>query len=459
MAGDLEVHFAHMQEKIIFQPLIKDIMTAPRVQEVFVPGTIPTYTYVDRGDDEFEEKLRRGLRTPGKVVSVSGPSKSGKTVLVRRVVGDANLVNVKVSGVSGIESLWRKILNELGAPSEAESFSEQSEETSTRSLFGMNIKLPTIGGVSAENEVSATEGAIEGSTERYNVNSVSDIVKYINKSEYTLLVDDFHKANSEELQEEIAGTIKELIEDQLSTCVALVPHRSDDLTKADPDLRGRVQLIEMGFWEDSELSKIADLGFDTLNVDFPNKVIEKFVTESAGSPQLMQQLCLTACYELDINEKQSEPRAISVDEDIATKVLEDVVNHSDHRRTVEVLDNGPKVRGEPRKNFDFETGSGDVYRAILKAISGDPPKLSYEYEELKQRVDDLCVGESPDGSSITRACEKMNELMKENLSKEQPLEWDDTEEKGTLAIPDPYLLYHLRWSEQIDQPPSYQSQF
>lgn len=52
----------------------------------------------------------------------------------------------------------------------------------------------------------------------------------------------------------------------------------------------------------------------------------------------------------------------------------------------------------------------------------------------------------------------MNELMVESLSKEQPLEWDATKGQGRLTIPDPYLLYHLRWSNQIEQRDYFQSQ-
>lgn len=378
-------------------------------------------------------------------------------MLVRRVVGDANLVNVKLSGVNTTDQLWRKILDELGAPSETESFAEKTNQSSTRGLFGLDLKLPTVGGLRSEVEQTETHGETDGEAERYTVNSIADVIEYLKEADLTLLLDDFHKAKNEDLQEEIAGTIKEITEDQISTCVALVPHRSDDLTRADPDLRGRVQVISMGFWSDEELRRIAELGFGALNVDFPDRVIKIFVNESAGSPQLMQQLCLSACYELNINEKKPSLTPIEINADTIGKILRDVVKHSDHRTTIELLDNGPKIRGEPRNQFEFNDGKGDVYRAILKAISGDPPKLSYGYEELKGRVDAICVDKSPSGSSITRACEKMNDLMIQDLEKEQPLEWDATKGQGRLTIPDPYLLYHLRWSDQIDQRESFQS--
>jgi len=418
----------------------------PVVESVFVPGTQPSHTYVDRDEKRFETKLQRGLRTPGKVVSISGPSKSGKTVLVRSVVDEDALIKVALSGVDSVGGLWRKILDELGAPSTTEEYTEKSESISSKGRFGFSIQLPGLGGGNAETEIGETASSSSGGSNVYEVNSVSDVINYLDKREKVLLLDDFHKAD-EELKEDIAGAIKEMIEAEVSVCVALVPHRTDDLTNADPDLRGRVQLLEMGFWDDHELRQIANLGFDSLNVKIPCEVVETFINESAGSPQLMQQLCLLACYELEIDEKEEDLAEIDVSPQTVEVILRDAVDHTDHRTTVGMLDSGPKVRGKERNSYTLVDGEGDVYRCILKAISTDPPTLSFSYEELKTRVEEICTGGSPSGSSISRACKNMNEIMIDELSKEQPLEWD--EKKGRLTIPDPYLLFHLRWSEQL----------
>jgi hypothetical protein len=69
-----------------------------KAAEVFVPGAYPQHTYVERAAQGFEETLRDSLNTPGQVVSLSGPSKSGKTVLVERVVGRDSLI--PISGAS-----------------------------------------------------------------------------------------------------------------------------------------------------------------------------------------------------------------------------------------------------------------------------------------------------------------------------------------------------------------------
>ncbi|WP_287880624.1 hypothetical protein [Aquitalea sp.] len=62
--------------------------------EIFTPNGVPTLTYVrrelaDKAGNKFypEEKLSEQLAIPGRVVSIAGPSKSGKTALVETVVG------------------------------------------------------------------------------------------------------------------------------------------------------------------------------------------------------------------------------------------------------------------------------------------------------------------------------------------------------------------------------------
>ena len=74
--------------------------------DVFTPNDFPAYTYVQRAGDDLEKKLQRALDTPKVVVSISGPSKSGKTVLVEKLVGKDNLIPVSGAEVQIGEDLW-----------------------------------------------------------------------------------------------------------------------------------------------------------------------------------------------------------------------------------------------------------------------------------------------------------------------------------------------------------------
>src|SRR5262245_56673753 len=70
-----------------------------RATEVFVPGAYPQHTYVQRSGLGLEQVLRDAISTPGFLVSLAGPSKSGKTVLVERVIGRDQLIPVSGGSV------------------------------------------------------------------------------------------------------------------------------------------------------------------------------------------------------------------------------------------------------------------------------------------------------------------------------------------------------------------------
>lgn len=53
--------------------------------EVFVAGGQPSVTYVEREDQDIVRNLARAVATPNQIVSLSGPTKTGKTVLCRKV--------------------------------------------------------------------------------------------------------------------------------------------------------------------------------------------------------------------------------------------------------------------------------------------------------------------------------------------------------------------------------------
>ena len=79
--------------------------------EVFTPNRFPEYTYIDRPKEELERKLRQALETPNVVVSISGPSKSGKTVLAKKLVGEGNIIHIFGAEVVSGAELWARVLD------------------------------------------------------------------------------------------------------------------------------------------------------------------------------------------------------------------------------------------------------------------------------------------------------------------------------------------------------------
>ena len=399
---------------------------------------------MQRGDEELEERLKRELNLDNRVISLSGPSKSGKTVLVQRVVDDPDgLLMVPGSKVEKLEDVGDHILNELGIPDSVEvrkmasqTFSERLEG-SVKGLLGF-LSGKLTGGISQSTITEASR------TETQDRNGISQAVEELESRDIVLFIDDFHYIDRD-VQKKIAEIAKDAMNQGLTICIALVPHRGDDLQRANSDLRGRVWNLEIGYWNKSDLKEIAEKGFSKLNISVNEQFIEKIAEEASGSPQLMQQMCLEACRVKGIRLERKQETELEFDTEDITKTLTRVVDATNHQSTVEILDRGPKTRGKERNQYEFDDGKeGDVYRCILRAIKNSS-SLSIEYGNLKRVIDDECVGSSPTGSSIISSCEKMDDRLKEEFPDERYLEWDPA--KKVLSIPDPYLLFYLRWSD------------
>jgi hypothetical protein len=80
---------------------------ALKATDVFTPRTFPEHTYVERSQQGLEQALRDGLDTPGQLVSLSGPSKSGKTVLVEHVVSKELLIPITGASIEKAQDVGR----------------------------------------------------------------------------------------------------------------------------------------------------------------------------------------------------------------------------------------------------------------------------------------------------------------------------------------------------------------
>src|SRR5689334_4617379 len=91
---------------------------------VFVAGGQPSITYVQREDLHIERKLARALATPNQIVSLSGPTKTGKTVLCRKVLGDREYLWIDGGRVTNADEFWDAVRSELRIPSEKQASTE-----------------------------------------------------------------------------------------------------------------------------------------------------------------------------------------------------------------------------------------------------------------------------------------------------------------------------------------------
>lgn len=416
-----------------------------RAFDVFTPTGVPTITYVERQDRELERQLRIAVKTPGMIASLSGPSKSGKTVLIRKVIDQDNLITVSGAAITSPDDLWERILNWMEAPSQVTSNSAHKT--------GVKAGLKASGGINAFLAKATGEASGEGSYEYgrgqeqvFNRTGIDQVVRELAGGDFVVFIDDFHYMPPD-VQSSVARQIKEAAERGVNICTASVPHRADDVVRSNAELRGRVQGIDFAYWTNDETKKIAQKGFSALQVVLADEVIDRMADEAFGSPQLMQQICLQTCLRLDIDTVQPQLSGVPVADADLRKIFEQASTTTDFSSLLEGLHSGPKQRGTTRNQFDFTDGSrGDVYRCILLAIKRSPPRLSFDYEEIYQRTRAVCVDDAPAGSSVASALDQLPTIASEIEPQAQVLEWSD----DVLDIADPYFLYYLRCSARMD---------
>lgn len=438
-----EWHFSTMDGKM--RPLFSgSIGMALKATEVFTPGSFPEHTYVNRNDEKLEEDLRNALDTPGQVISLSGPSKSGKTVLVERVVGKDNLIPLTGAGIEDPEEIWTKVLNWMNVPTTTSE--SMSNAVTGGAELGGALKVPAALEISGKGTLSGTGAQSQGN--EFARSGLEHVVREIANSDYVVLIDDFHYM-ARQAQEATSKVIKEAVRRGVKICAASVTHRGDDVVRALPELRGRVRSIDLKYWNIDDLMQIGIKGFDALRGDASKEMIRTMALEAAGSPHLMQLICLSACFTHKLKEKVGllSPKVV-LNDDGLREALEYSSSSTDFRSLVDVLDAGPRIRGTERKTYKFRDGtSGDVYKCILKAVAADPPSLSFDYNQLNERVERICAGEVPVGSSIQSTCRHMGKLALDKFPQERAIDWD--EQKQILDLPDPYLLFYLRWSGRL----------
>jgi hypothetical protein len=426
-------------------------MSSPplKASDVFTPNSFPYHTYVARKGDQNERALRNALEIKNAVISVSGPSKSGKTVLVEKIIGTDNIIPIAGSQVESGAQLWDSILNWIGVPN-----SEQRTDTdSHKQNVGGEIKgggsipgLFEVGGAGKYSEESADSKAVATTTTRRGLEQVA---REIASSDYTIFIDDFHYIE-ESQRADIARHIKSGAERGIRFCVASVPHRKDDVVRANPELRGRTHNVDIAYWSEADLAEIARVGFDQLNLVVSDELIRRIAKESCGSPQLTQAICLQYCFLADFYKAAPSKTARTISDEDFRQVLENTSSQTDFSRLVDNMHQGTKIRGVERKSFDFLDGSsGDVYRAVLLALAADPPRMDINYAELMRRVREVCADEAPQSQSVRTACFYINKFAEDTITASQVMEWDDTTDNEILSIIDPYFLFYLRSSSKL----------
>lgn len=402
--------------------------------DVFVAGGQPTATYVDRQELHVERVLARALATPNQIVSLAGPTKTGKTVLCKKMLGAKEYVWIDGGQVNDAASLWEKISAELNIPI------ERASETGTE--HSVEGEVTTV-------VVTATGSRLSSSTngQTHHVDGMSESLSLMQQRRIVLVIDDFHYITPE-ARTEIVRNLKGAVFNGLKVLLLSVAHRVFDAISAESELTGRFISVTLPDWTRDELTQIGTLGFRELKVDCPEVVLETIVNESQSSPFLMQKFCWEICFD---NEVEKAP-LLSRHKIPATYDLKEMFSRIAKDAGLPIyqkLVTGPQARKERLKRPLKNGGEADIYEATLLAIAETGPLPTVSYEDLRSNLNLLLTGMVPQKHEITSALKHLASIsLKGGLS--SAIDWD--EDRREISIADPYLRFYLRWQVRSTAP-------
>jgi hypothetical protein len=408
--------------------------------DVFVPGGFPRHTYNPRLQLRLEEKVRQVLENLCKLVIVTGHTKSGKTVLVRSVLGASNPVLVDGGPVASEEDFWASVIDQIGAFQETGQAREHAtgQQLSATGRAGANF-LVAKGEAEVGGQLSFSQAAT--ATRLRSVSSKQAALSGLAEARRPLVIDDFHYLPLS-IQGNIVRALKRLIFDGLPVVIIAIPHRRYDAVKVEREMTGRILPVDIPAWDSHELTFIPSAGFPLLDSTMSTIQTEQLATESIGSPHLMQEFCRASCRAHGITDS-FDGQSADLDQ-AALRAVFSSTAETIGRPIFEKLARGPRQHGDrmPRELKNGETV--DIYGLVLQALAHIRPGLvTLEYEELRAAIREVAARDVPQRHEVSRVLKHMSDIAATDRSSTPVIDFDESD--GRLHVTDPFFAFYLRW--------------
>jgi hypothetical protein len=409
-----------------------------RYSDVFVPGGFPRHTYNPRDARKIEEQLAEVKENLCKLVTVTGHTKSGKTVLTRKILPPEEAVWIEGGTVATEDDLWTCVLEQLDGYTDHETGAEEGSVStiSAKATAGANFLVAKgEGELSAGHERSRSSGA--GHARRVS-NRVAALAALKQKAR-PLVIDDFHYL-PKNLQGGVVRALKPLVFDGVPVVLIAIPHRRYDAVRVEREMTGRILPMTIPPWSESELSFISSKGFPLLSISVPDSISLALAKQAIGSPHLMQEFCRGISKYAAFNQKS----LILPGLDLST-IFRDVAN-TIGRPIFEKLAKGPRQRSDRVKRKLKNGGEADIYELVIHALAHLKPDLvTLEYEDLRAAIREVTSGNIPQLHEVARVLKHMATIASTDQSSTPVIDFDETDKK--LHITDPFFAFYLRWGD------------
>ncbi len=343
-----------------------------RANQVFVPGGMPQHTYVARTERELEKRLLGVADNLCKLATLTGSTKSGKTVLANRVFPRTSGENVWIDGgtVKAENDLWLQILSDLNGHTQVEESSQSESSQGTSGAVEGALKIPFV--ASGKTTVDVSTGRKSGSGERRTLGLAARpaAIAQLREAGKPLIIDDFHYLDRK-FQGDVVRALKPLVFEGHPVVIIAIPHRRYDAVKVEREMTGRVESIAVPSWSAAELMEIPRTGFPLLRMDLFDTVARSLAKEAYGSPHLMQEFCRGICAREGVSETLADPRGVSfVHQDLYRSIAEGT-----GKVIFDKLAKGPRQRSDRKPRPLAGGGEADIYKVVLLGLARLAPGM------------------------------------------------------------------------------------
>jgi hypothetical protein len=415
-------------------------MRSLRMNEVFVPGGMPRHTYVPRIERALEQRLYAISDNLCKLAVLTGPTKSGKTVLARKVFHPSTTVWIDAGFISTEDDFWKSVSEQLNIHTYAErtetSESAQQAQGSLEGTIGVPLITTGKGAASATTGHKLTIATRSSATLSPKLASTEQL----KQRRVALVIDDFHYLDKE-IQGNIVRAMKPLIFEGVPVLLIAVPHRRFDSVKVEREMVGRFESIEVPLWDHDELTRIAKTGFPLLNLTLPEAVYSDLAFEAFGSPHLMQEFCRYVCKLEGLDATLGTPTIIHT---VTPKGLFSHIATHMAREIFHRLATSPSRSAHRSLWRLIAGGEADIHEVVLATLTRMAPgRERVAYEHIRHLASEVVAGPQPRKEQIVRALQRMSEVSLSTDASIPVVEWDGQEQ--SLYITDPFFAFYLRW--------------
>ncbi len=409
-----------------------------RISEVFRSTGQPTITYVHRKQEQFEETLKSAILHSGQLCLITGPSKTGKTTLYKKVLEELGRQPLVVRCDKSLtpNEFWAKALEAINFTRlrEVEEGSKLTSEAAAK--IGGNIGWGWLASLIGEATLGISSEASEGEIRERILSRPSPLhlIPLLKKMPVCLVVEDYHYL-ADETKEVIFQQWKSFIDEEVSVIVLGTAHHAIDIISANKDLLARVSHIEVSRWSTLDLEEIVQKGFEYLKIPISAEVKGLIANESVGLPILTQQCCEQLFIDKGVREYAGTQQVGFTPQEAQQALLN--LARTKYRQLESYynrLITGPRKRARRY----------DTYELILSCFAQEPVKFSLRRHEIDERIENIRAlpkNKKPPAASISSTLRALDGF--QSRAGIELLEWKT--EENVLYILEPSFLFYLRW--------------